>query len=166
VKGQEVRELPLDEIGLDPRPERQIRPLHQEWVERLMETDPQTWDAIQVRAWPKSDPYPPGQAGRPWQVVSGYHRTSAAHAMRLATIRAVVVEAESDTEFWFLALAGNMRHGLQMGKDQQIAVFRRLQDAGLSYQQIADRVQMPKATIYNWLTTRDTNAGRDGVTRP
>ena len=157
---QEVCEIPLGDIAWDPRPERQIRPLNQEWVERLMETDPSTWDPIVVRAWPASDPYPAGQEGRRWQGISGYHRSAAGNAMRLPTLRGRIVTADSDVEFLIVAWAGNMRHGLQMRKDEQITVLRRLRDAGLSEGDIASRIGLPRGTVHNWLTSRDTNAAR------
>jgi hypothetical protein len=77
----------------------------------------------------------------------------------------VIVIAESDTEFWFIAYEGNNRHGLQMTKDQKIAIMHRWRDAGLTEQSIADRTRMPRATVHNWLTRRDTNAGRSAFVR-
>jgi predicted DNA-binding protein (UPF0251 family) len=153
--------LPLADIGLDLRPERQIRPLHLEWVRRLVEeTDPAEWDAIQVRRWPGSDPYPDGEEARPWQVISGYHRVTAARALDLATIRAIVVEAPTEADFTLLALKGNLQHGVQMTTEEQRAAIRRLRTLGLSEGDIAKQTGIPRGTIHNWLSNRITNAAR------
>ena len=157
-----VQEIRLSDIGLDPRPERQIRPLNQAWVESLMTTDPSNWDPIHVRAWPTSDPYPAGQEGRRWQVISGYHRVTAAEAMRLPTIRGIIEQADTDEKFLLIAVTGNVRHGLQMSREQLAEVFRRLYNDGngLSYAAIGKQVGMPAGTVANYVTSRDTNKSR------
>lgn len=156
-----IQELPLADIGLDTRPERQVRTLDPAWVRHLAEeTDPAEWDPIQVRPWPATDPYPPGEEGRPWQVISGYHRTTAARSLRLPTIRGVIVDAPDDASFTLLALKGNLRHGKAMSSEEQKAAVVRLHALGMSLREIASETRIPKSTVHNWLTNRDTNAGR------
>lgn len=156
-----VRELPLASVGLDPRPERQVRALDLGWVRHLVdETDPAEWDPIQVRCWPAGDPYPPDEDGREWQVISGYHRTSAARVLGMTTIRAVVAEAETDADFTLLAIKGNLRHGKPMSTDEQRAAVQRLRALGMSEGDIAGQIGIPKGTVHNWLSARNTNTAR------
>jgi len=153
--------LSLSSIGLDLRPERQVRELDFVWVRHLAEeTDPAEWDSIQVRRWPSTDPFPPDEGPYEWQVISGYHRTSAARLLNMSTLRASIVEAETETAFTLLAIKGNLRHGKPMSSDEQRVVVRRLRTLGLSEGEIARQTGIPKGTVHNWLSGRNTNGGR------
>jgi hypothetical protein len=96
-------------------------------------------------------------------VVSGYHRTAAAEALNMPTIRGTIVEAPDDMTFTLLALKGNLRHGKTMSSEEQRQVVRRLKALGMSESAIAKETDTPKGTIHNWLSGRDTNAGRRSV---
>lgn len=160
----EARAIPLAVIGLDLRPERQIRPLDWAHVQHLVdETDPAEWDPIEVRSWPESDPFPTGEMPL-YQVISGYHRTSAARRLGLAMIRTIVVDdANDDASFTVRALRGNLRHGKGMTTEEKRDVVRRLRTLGMSESDIAKETGTPKGTVHNWLTGRNTNAGRAPV---
>lgn len=157
-----IVELPLADIALSTAADRQIRALDMAHVHHLIEeTDPAEWDPIQVRAWPKGEPYPEHEEGRPWQVISGYHRTTAARAMPTTTaIRAEIKDAPDDASFTLLAFKGNLRHGKTMSTDEQRAAVVRLHTLGMSLGDIQRETTIPKGTIHNWLSKRDTNAGR------
>lgn len=157
-----IAELPLADIALSTAANRQIRALDMAHVRHLiLETDPAEWDPIQVRAWPEGEPYPENEEGRPWQVISGYHRTTAARAMPTTTaIRAEIKDAPDDASFTLLALKGNLRHGKLMSTDEQRAAVVRLHTLGMSLGDIQRETTIPKGTIHNWLSKRDTNAGR------
>jgi ParB-like chromosome segregation protein Spo0J len=169
-----IVEIALSDIALSTAPNRQIRPVIPDHVRHLAdETDHTQWQPIDVRPWPESDPYPPGEEDRPWQVVSGYHRTSAARALGLPTIRAQEVDAPDDATFTLMALKGNTRHGLLMSNEEIRAQVRRLRDLGVSEGDIHRATGISKGTLHNWLTGRDTNAARpvrthqpDGDTLP
>src|SRR5260221_9748113 len=153
--------LPLAQSGVDPRPEGQIRPLSEEGVRHhIEEPAPAAWDPITVRAWPERDPYPPGEEGRPWQVVGGYHRVTAARELALKTLSAHIIQAATDAEYWIVALASNLRHGEKMTTAQQVAVLRRLRAAGVGVSDLSRQTGIPKKTLQNWLAGRDTNAAR------
>jgi hypothetical protein len=93
-------------------------------------------------------------------VVSGYHRVTAARELEMPSISSIVVEATTDAEYTLLAVKGNLRHGLPMSTDEQRAAVQRLRALGLSEGEIARQTGIPKGTVHNWLTKRDTNAGR------
>jgi ParB/Sulfiredoxin domain len=153
--------IPLSEIGLDLRPIRQVRALDEANVHHLMtETDPAEWDPILVRAWPTSDPFPDGPHPE-WQVISGYHRTSAARLLHLAEIRAIVRDdIDTDAKFLGLAMRENQRHGHVMSGDEKRAVCAQLQALGMSIGAIAKETSIPKSTVSAWLSGRDTNASK------
>lgn len=159
---QEAREIPLRLIGLDTRPERQIRPLDVEHVRALMETTiPKEWDPIEVREWPEDDPRPRGEEECVYQVISGYHRTTAARNLGLNAIRAVVItDALDEVGFQLRAFRTNARHGKPMSTDEKQALARRLRAFGMSETDIAREMSTPKGTIHNWLSGRNTNANR------
>jgi hypothetical protein len=158
----DVVEIALSDIGLSTAPNRQIRAIDMAHVRHLIEeTDPTEWDPIQVRPWPETDPYPQGEEGRPCQVISGYHRTTAARGMPdMTSIRAQVVDAPDDATFLLIALKGNLRHGKLMSTDEQRAAVVRLHALGMSLGDIRRETSISKGTIHNWLSKRDTNAGR------
>jgi hypothetical protein len=158
----EIKEIPLALIGLDLRPQRQIRPVDLEHVRALIETSrPEEWDPIEVRAWPPADPYPAGEAGRLYQVISGYHRTTAARTLDLPAIRAVLVtDVLDDRAFQLRAFRTNARHGKPMSAGEKQALARRLRALNMSESEIAQEMGVPRSTVHNWLSGRDTNAGR------
>ncbi len=155
----EIVRIPLSKIAL-PAQQRQIRPVHEDWVQRLTETDPETWDAIVVRPWPQGEPKP-----RPdveYEIIGGVHRWSAARTMQLSELRSEIVDAPTDQDYLVLAYRSNARHGRQMEHAEQVAVLRRLQvgPPKMSERDIGKAVDMPPGTVHNWLSERDTNAGR------
>jgi ParB-like nuclease domain len=154
--------IPLDLIGLDPRPQRRIRPLDPEHIRNLVETSqPDAWDPIEIRAWPETDPYPDGEEGRTYQVISGYHRTTAARILGLETIRATIItEPLDDLAFQLRAFHTNARHGKPMSPEEKQALARRLRILGMSEGDIAREMGTPRATVHNWLSGRNTNAAR------
>jgi hypothetical protein len=153
--------LPVAEIGLDRRPTRQVRHLDDEWVRHLaLESDPASWPPIIVRPWPVDDP-PPAEGPCPYQAISGYHRVSAARLRCLPTIAAIVrMDVSTDADFVAAAVAGNSQHGKPMDKGELQAAVRRLASLGLSQGDIAKQTGIPKGTVHNYLTDRETNAGR------
>src|SRR5258706_13693089 len=157
-----MRELAVESIGLDPRPGRRIRPLDEAYITYLMEeTLPVAWDPITVRPWPASDPYPPGEEGRPYQAVDGHHRVTAARRLRLKKLRAWDPLPLSDQDFLLDALARNRHHGQRMSHEETVDVLRRLHEVErMTLDTLAKRTHIPLATISNWLSGRDTNAAR------
>jgi len=160
-------ELPLDELGLDPRPgTRQVRDINPDWVRHLMdESDLRDTlsqdDPLKVRPWPEDDPRAPGCEQARYQVISGYHRTSAARAMGLATIWCELhPEVQDDAAFLEMALRGNTRHGLAMDTSDLRAGVKRLAALGRSRGEIAKALGMPKSTVTSWLSGSDTNASK------
>lgn len=154
--------LPLTSIAMSSAPNRQIRDVRDDDVLALTETDPTTWDAITVRPWPVGEPYPLDEEDRPYQLVAGYHRISAARKMGLADIKAVIRDDLTDDKaFLLVALASNLRHGARMERRDIIAQMKRMQNEfGMSLSAIAKSLSLPKSTVANMLSGRDTNAAR------
>jgi hypothetical protein len=154
----DVIEIPVSEIGINPT--RQIRPV--EDVRDLMEeSNPENWEPLEICLWPAGDPYPLGEEGRKYLVLGGNHRVTAARELGLETVRAIVGTAPKDErEFLLRAYATNATHGKKMTSEQKQAVARRLHELGMSHLEIAREMPIPRGTITNWVTRRDTNAGR------
>ncbi|HEX9412796.1 MAG TPA: hypothetical protein VF916_04780 [Ktedonobacterales bacterium] len=152
--------LPLEDIGLDPRPLiRRVRPVDPVRLDKYVnERRPvETWTPLAVRHWPARDPYPPDEQGKTWQVIGGTHCTLAARRLgggwsRLpAIVRDDIVE---DADFVVLATTHNF-HGKEMDDDSlhKVALYLR-DECGLSVGDIAKRMQIAKGTVQDWLKPR------------
>jgi hypothetical protein len=154
--------LPVHSIAMNTSPLRQIRPISEEGVNKLMEeSDPKQWDRILVRPYPAGEPYPVGEEGRPYQLIADYHCLTAARRLEQSKIRAIVrKDVADDKTFLVVALSSNLRHSQQMTREDQITVLRHLREAGMSERDLEKQTGIPRGTIHNWLSGRDTNAGR------
>jgi hypothetical protein len=164
--------LPLEDIGLDPRPTiRRVRPVDPARVDKYVEEarPVATWSPREVRSWPASDPYPPGEEGKKWQVISGTHSTLAARRLGEAWSRLPCIirnDIVTDADFVVAGTLTNF-HGVETdpASKQRIAKFLH-EDCGLDAGECAKRLRITVPTFYNWLAKRDTNASRrSGVTR-
>lgn len=101
----DVRELPVEEIVLDPNLNLRDR-LDPETVERYAE------------AWDRLPPLAVFEVDGRWLLVDGFHRHAAALARRRATVGAVV-QAGTFAEALDFAAAANLAHGLPLTRGER-----------------------------------------------
>jgi hypothetical protein len=155
--------LPLAEIALPPV-ELQIRAIHADWIEHLTETDPDEWDPIEVCPWPdwarreQSD-----GAHAPYLVVGGVHRIGAARELGREQVRVhLLATPVNELDYRREAFRSNQRHGERMSASELVAHARYLHraDPARSESDLAREMGVNRSTLHNWLSGRDTNAGR------
>jgi transposase-like protein len=155
--------LPLAEIALPP-PELQIRAIHPDWIARLSETDPDEWDPIEVCPWPDWARRDQDNGSHsPYMVVGGVHRTLAARELRRDRVRVCHLAAPAtELDYRREAFRSNQRHGERMSANELIAHARYLRraDPSRSESDLAREMGVNRNTLHNWLSGRDTNAGR------
>jgi hypothetical protein len=152
--------LPLADIALPP-PELQIRAIHSVWIARLTETDPDEWDPVEVCPWP--DWARRDGEHSPYMVVGGVHRTLAAREMQRDCVRVHPLAAPAtELDYRREAFRSNQRHGERMSPNELIAHahYLRHADPSRSESDLAREMGVNRNTLHNWLSGRDTNAGR------
>lgn len=135
-----------------------IRPINDEDVKILADTDASEWDPIEVRVWPDEWPKPYPEVK--YHVVSGNHRTSAALIKGLATLKGRIIDAPDDLSYTIAAVKSNTRHGKNFTQEERLALAGKMHTQGLSYAEIAKTFGVHKGTVGNWLSGRDSNASR------
>lgn len=143
-------------LGISP--EHLVRPLVEEDVEVLADTDESEWEPIEVRLWP--DEWEKPASHILYHVVSGNHRTSAARKKGLPTLRGTVINAPDELSYTVAAVRSNTRHGKNFTQEQRLALAQKLSDQGLSLAAIAKTFGVHKSTVGNWLSGRDSNSSK------
>ena len=124
----------------------------------IVQTDETVWEPIEVRDWPE-EWLPPTDVVL-YHVVSGNHRTSAAQIKGLKTLRARVIEAPATLDYLQAAIRTNARHGRNFTEDDRKVLAVKLKGLGQSADQIAALFSVNRATVYNWLSGRDSNSSK------
>lgn len=135
-----------------------VRPINDDDVKILADTDESEWDPIEVRVWP--DEWPKPYPNVKYHVVSGNHRTSAALLKGLATLKGRIINAPDDLSYTVAAVKSNTRHGRNFTKEERLELAFKMDAQGLSYAEIAKIFGVHKSTAGNWLSGRDSNASR------
>jgi ParB-like chromosome segregation protein Spo0J len=148
----------IDVIMLGISEEHLVRPIDDQHVAYLRDTDESEWEPIELRRWPDEWPKPSPEVE--YHVISGNHRTSAARIKGLKTVRAKVLEVGSDLDYLTAAIRTNTRHGRNFTEDERRVNAAKLKDLGMSGSQIAKLFGVHKSTVNNWLSGRDTNASK------
>jgi len=141
-----------------------VRPINEDDVKILADTDEREWDPIEVRIWP--DEWPKPYPDVKYHVVSGNHRTSAALIKGLATLKGWIIDAPDDLSYTVAAVKSNTRHGKNFTKEERLALAGKMNAQGLSYAEIAKTFGVHKSAVGNWLTGRDSNASRKKTKQP
>ncbi len=139
-----------------------VRPIVEEDVEVLAETDETEWEPIEVRTWPDAWEKPATHVC--FHVVSGNHRTSAARKKGLTTLKGKIIQAPDELSYTVAAVKSNTRHGKNFTQEQRLALAQKLSDQGLSLSEIAKTFGVHKSTVGNWLSGRDSNATKKRLT--
>jgi transposase-like protein len=153
---QDVVDLPVSALGIS-KPHL-VRPLDDVYVAELVETDESEWEPIEVRVWPEEWARP--TLDTKYHVVSGNHRTSAARIKNLQSIRGRIIEASDELGYMLAAIRTNARHGRNFSEDDRKSLAAKLKGLGQSADQIAKLFGVNRATVYNWLSGRDSNASK------
>jgi predicted transcriptional regulator len=140
-----------------------VRPIIDEHVAFLVDTDENEWEPIEVRAWP--DEWEKPSQHVQWHVVSGNHRTSAARIKGLETVGARIIEASDERSYLHAAIKTNARHGRNFTEDDRKILAGKLKALGESSSDIAKLFGVHKSTVNNWLSNRDTNASKKNNAR-
>ncbi len=85
-----------------------------------------------------------------YELIAGERRWRAAQAIGLQTIPAVVREAVTDQSMLELALVENLQRE-DLDPIEKGRGFRQLLDQGLTQEQVAEKVAMPRSTVANFL---------------
>jgi transposase-like protein len=152
----EIIDVDISVLGISY--EHLVRPIIDEDVDVLAETDETEWDALEIRLWPEEweKPHP----NVTYHVVSGNHRTRAARKKGLSTLKAKVIDAPDDLSYTIAAVHSNTRHGKNFTNDERHALAKKLSEMGQSLGEIAKVFSVHKTTVSNWLTGRDSNASK------
>jgi transcriptional regulator with XRE-family HTH domain len=153
---EEIVDIEVRLLGISY--EHLVRPIVEEDVEALAETDETEWDPIEVRAWPDEWEKPAPQVL--FHVVSGNHRTRAARKKGLATLRGMLKILPDDLSYTVAAVKSNTRHGKNFTQEQRLGLAKTLSEQGLSLAEIAKVFGVHKSTVGNWLSGRDSNASK------
>ncbi|OLD63277.1 MAG: hypothetical protein AUF65_02655 [Chloroflexi bacterium 13_1_20CM_50_12] len=148
----------IDVIMLGISEEHLVRPIDDQHVAYLRDTDESEWEPIEVRKWPKewSKPTPEIE----YHVVSGNHRTSAARIKGLETLRAKILDVDSELDYLTAAIRTNTRHGRNFTEDERRVNAFKLRELGMKPSEIAKIFGVHKSTVNNWLSGRDSNASK------
>ncbi len=149
-------DIPIDQLGINPQC--LARPIDNDYVKELADTDERDWEPIEVRLWPDAWTKPTPEVI--YHVVSGNHRTRAALLKGCSTLRAKVIDCPDELSYLLAAIRTNARHGRNFSTDERRALAAKLVEMGQSYKQIAQTLGVSKATISGWITGNDSNASK------
>lgn len=156
VKITELVDIKVLELGIAL--DHLVRPINDDDVKILADTDESEWDPIEVRIWP--DEWPKPYPDVKYHVVSGNHRTSAALIKGLATLKGWIIDAPDDLSYTVAAVKSNTRHGKNFTKEERLALAFKMDAQGLSPVEIGKTFGVHRSTVWNWLSGRDSNASR------
>jgi Transposase and inactivated derivatives len=156
ARNASVVEIEVIMLGISE--EHLVRPIDDQHVAYLRDTDETEWEPIELRRWPKEWNKPTPEVE--YHVISGNHRTSAARIKGLKTVRARILEVDSDLDYLTAAIRTNTRHGRNFTEDERRVNAAKLKDLGMSGSQIANLFGVHKSTVNNWLSGRDTNVSK------
>lgn len=153
---QEIIDIPVRELGISH--DHLIRPIVEEDVAVLAETDETEWDPIEVRLWPDEWEKPASHVR--YHVISGNHRTSAARRKGLSSLKGKLLDVPDERSYTIAAVKSNTRHGKNFTQEQRLALAQKLSEQGLSLAEISKVFGVHKSTVGNWLSGRDSNSSK------
>jgi transposase-like protein len=158
VNSTELAIVDIEVLELGIALDHLVRPINDDDVKVLADTDASEWDPIEVRVWP--DEWPKPYPNVKYHVISGNHRTSAALIKGLATLNGRIIDAPDDLSYTIAAVKSNTRHGRNFTQEERLDLANKMHDQGLSLAEIAKTFGVHKSTVGNWLSGRDSNASR------
>lgn len=151
--GEEI-EIPVNQLGISIA--HLVRPIDDQHVSELAETDESEWEPIEVRLWPDTWVKPASTVH--YHVVSGNHRTSAARMKGLQVLRSKIIDANDDLSYLIAAIRTNRRHGRNFTNQERVQLAQKLKGLGKTSNEIAKIFGVHQATVKSWMSGRDTNA--------
>lgn len=153
-----VVEIEIEKLGINTA--RLMRAIDPKYVAELAETDETQWEPLEVCVWDDSRWVKPSQLVE-YDVVSGNHRTSAAHIKKgLKKLRAVIIECRTDLDYLRAGIRTNARHGRNFTNEERKVLAFKLRDSGMKTNEIATEFGVDRSTVKNWLSGRDSNASK------
>ena len=107
---------------------------------------------------------PPIQVNQHNELIDGWHRWTAHRKMDAATIKAIVIETDSDARLLELAIERNSTHGLQLSQDDKRDMARRIygmtpeRDREGKKAELARILSVSERTVRDWLSRMDKDA--------
>ena len=112
---------------------------------------------------------PPIEVNQRNELIDGWHRWTAHRKVEAETIRVIVTETKSDTDFLELAISRNAAHGLQLSQSDKKDMARRIyhgtaeRDRDDKKKQLASILSVSERTVRDWLSRidKDSKEARD-----
>lgn len=107
---------------------------------------------------------PPIEVNQRNELIDGWHRWTAHRKMDAATIKAVVIETNSDAHLLELAIERNSTHGLQLSQDDKRDMARRIygmtpeREREGKKAELARILSVSERTVRDWLSRVDKDA--------
>lgn len=145
-----IKNIPINKLLLDPT--LQVRPVNQEHLERLINSDVSAWPPLKVVAEEGTDRC---------FIISGQHRYLAAKQKELHSLECELVEdCESDDQLRLVGYEENMRHGLplSMHERKEYAKLLKKTSPDLSNREVARRAGIDEKTVRNLYAPQEHDA--------
>lgn len=112
---------------------------------------------------------PPIELNQHFELIDGWHRWTAHKKMELKTIKAIITNTSSDTDFLELAIERNARHGLQLSSEDKRDLARKIYNGVADKKRDTEKARLAKLlsvserTVRNWLSSidKDIKEARD-----
>ncbi|HEX3643686.1 MAG TPA: ParB/RepB/Spo0J family partition protein [Ktedonobacteraceae bacterium] len=154
-----VVEIEIEKLGINTA--RLVRPIDPAYVAELAETDETEWEPLEICVW--HDKWVKPTQLVEYEIVSGNHRTSAAHIKGLKKLHARIIEANTELDYTLAGIRTNARHGRNFTNDERKALAFKLRDLGRSSREIAKDLGVNKSSVNNWFSGRDSNASKKAI---
>ncbi len=79
---------------------------------------------------------------------------------KIPTLRARIIDAPDELSYTLAAIRTNARHGKNFSEDDRRVLASKLKALGQSANDIAKLFGVHRGTVHNWLSGRDSNAGK------
>lgn len=139
-----IHNIPVKNLILDKS--LQTRPVHQEHIERLTNSEVAEWPSLKVVRQTNGNEIDTGK----YYIISGQHRYHAAKIMDLATLPCEVLESYAgDDELKMIGFEENLKHGLPLTSGERKGYARLLNAAypNLSDREIGRRAHLDGHTV-------------------
>jgi transposase len=149
-------EIEIEKLGINTA--RLVRQIDPAYVAELAETDDAEWEPLEVCVW--SDEWVKPSQLVEYEVISGNHRTNAAHIKGLKKLRVRVIEISTELDYILAGIRTNARHGRNFTNDERKVLAFKLRDLGVKTSEMAKQFGVDRSTVKNWFSGRDSNASK------
>lgn len=110
------------------------------------------------------DVLPPIELNQRLELIDGWHRWTAHKKAESKTIKAIITNTSSDTDFLELAIERNASHGLQLSQEDKRDLARKIYNGVADKKRDTEKARLAKLlsvserTVRNWLSSIDKDA--------